>query len=145
MKKRGRPSKNGVKNGTWHMRTLMVMYAYDEARTSGLKHSAAVREAVAFVRQLHPEMSISETEVKRVLTELRPSDSPVALRSDYEILQGEEAARLRRIFAQMLAPTGSKSPSGLRNQDPARPLRRFSVGYVKRPIYPRHNAKDPNS
>jgi tetratricopeptide (TPR) repeat protein len=50
----------------------MVTYAYDEARTEGLKHSAAIREAVSFVQRLNPEMSISETEVK--LTAVPPAN-----------------------------------------------------------------------
>jgi hypothetical protein len=144
-KKRGRPRKHGVKNPSALARALMVIYAYDEARKDGLKHSAAIREAVAFVKRLRPEMSVSETEVRRILAELRPSDGQVALRSSCEIVEGKEAARLRKLLAQIRAFTGSKSATVLSSQDPERPLRKFYIGYMKRPIYPRHNAKSPHS
>lgn len=140
-KKRGRPPKYGVKDPWCLARALKVIYAYDKARTSGIKHSAAIREAVAFVRHLDPEMHISETEMRRVLAELRPSDSPVALLSSYEILEGEEAARLRSRTAQLLALVGSKSQSIAPDEDLTRPLKIFSIYVEKKRNYPRHNAK----
>jgi predicted 3-demethylubiquinone-9 3-methyltransferase (glyoxalase superfamily) len=42
-------------------RAGMLMCAYDEARESGQKHSAAVAQAVDDVGQRYPEMPISET------------------------------------------------------------------------------------
>jgi hypothetical protein len=145
MKRRGRPHKHGLKKPSALARALMVVYAYDKARKEGLKHSAAIREAVAFVKRIHPEMAISETEVRRILAEFHSSKSPVALRSNYEIVVGKEAARFRGLLAQIPGFKDSKSSSNSSRQDPQRPLRRFSIGYVKRPNYPRHNAKKPNS
>lgn len=144
MKKRGRPRKNGAKDPWSLARALMVIHAYDEARTGGIKHSAAVKEAADFVRWLCPGMPISETEVKRILAELRPAKGPAALLSSYEILEGEEAARARSRFAQMLALAGQIPPDPP-NQDPSRPLKRFSVSLGKRPNYPRYNAKNSGS
>jgi len=144
IRKRGRPPKNGVTEPWRFARALKIIYAYDKARVSGLKHTAAIREAVGFVRQLDPEMPVSETEVKRILAELRPSTGSVALLSNYEVLEGEEAARLRSRLAQMFAFAERKDTEPP-NQDPSRPLKRFSIGYGKRPNYPRHNAKNPNS
>lgn len=140
-KKRGRPPKNGAKDPWFLARTLEIIYAYDKARTSGIKHSAAIREAVAFVRHLDPEMHVSETEVRRVLAVLRPSDGPVALLSSYEILEGEEAAEIRNRFAETHAFNRSRSQLSAPDEDPTRPLKRFSIYLVKRRNYPRHNAK----
>jgi hypothetical protein len=123
----------------------MISYAYDKARTDGNKHSAAVRDAVDFVKQLEPEIAISEAEVKRILAELRPSDGPMALLATYDILEGEAAATHRSRFAQIVGSNGSKNPSDSPEKDPARPLKRFLISYGKRPTYPRHNAKTSNS
>jgi hypothetical protein len=75
LKKNGRPPKNGVVAPGRFLRALMVIHAFSKARAGGQKHSADVREAVEFVRQLDPEMPISETEVKRVLAEFLPRAS----------------------------------------------------------------------
>src|ERR1700756_4508244 len=99
-KKRGRPLKNGLTKPEFFARSIMILRGYQEARGRGEKHSAAVREAVAFVRQLDPEMPISETEVKRVLADLQPRDNPVAMKVGCAVLNDEEATK--RHFAQML-------------------------------------------
>jgi hypothetical protein len=141
-RKRGRPRKNGVKDPSFLARALKVLHAYDEARLGGMKHSAAVKESVSFVRNIDPHMPISETEVKRILAELRPSDSPVGLLSSCEVLEGPEAATRRRFFAQMI---GKENSADFLSKDPERPLKRFSFGIGKRPNYPRHNGKAPTS
>jgi hypothetical protein len=140
-KKRGRPTKNGVRDPAHLSRALKIICSYENARTGGIKHSSAVREAIAFVRQLDPGMPVSETEVKRILAELRPSDSPVSIQSNYEILEGEEAARIRSRFAHLLALAGCEAQSFAPDEDPTRPLKRFSISISKRRNYPRHNAK----
>jgi hypothetical protein len=144
MKKRGRPPKNGVVEPERFARALMVIHAYSEARAGRQKHSSAIREAVDFVRQLDPEMPISETEVKRVLAEFLPQDSQVTLTVDYSILEGEEAARRRSFYAQMLEFAGIKSTTELADQNLRKPLKSFKFGFGKRPNYPRHNAKTSN-
>jgi hypothetical protein len=141
MKKIGRPPKNGVVEPERFLRALMVTFAYSNARAGGQKHSAAVREAVEFVRRLDPEMSISETEVKRVLAEFLPHDNKVALAVDYSILEGEEAARRRSFFARMREFAENKSSTELTDQNLRKPLRSFRFGFGERPNYQRHNAK----
>lgn len=147
-KKRGRPSRNGVKEPWQFGRALMVIHAYSKARDGGQKHSAAIREAVDFVRQLDPEMPVSQTEVRRVLAEFRPQDSRVALRVDYSILEGEEAAKRRSFYAQMYAQmlefAGTKSTTELIDENLRKPLKSFKFGFGKRPNYSRHNAKTSN-
>ena len=141
MKKTGRPSKNGVVEPECFLRAVMVIHAFSESRARGQKHGAAIREAVEFVRQLAPEISISETEVKRVLAEFRPKNIPVALKVDYSILEGEEAAKRRRFLAESLDFAGNRTETKLTDQPLQRPLRSFSFGFGKRPNFPRHNAK----
>jgi hypothetical protein len=142
---RGRPRKHGVKSPWVLGRALKVIYAYNEARKHGQKHSVAVREAVAFVKRLRPAMPVSETEVRRILAEFRPRHGRVALQSNYRIVEEDEAARLRWRIEQLRQSLGIKNPSGSSNLDPRRPLKGFLIGYVERPIYPRHNAKTPTS
>ena len=142
-KRRGRPSRNGAKK-PWHFgRALTVIDAYTTARERGEKHSVAVRETVAFVRRRHPEMPISETEVKRILADLRPQNSSAVLTVTCSILEGEEAARRRSFFEQI--PQGIQDTVGSTDQNRRRPLTRFILGFRKRPNYVRHNAKGPNS
>jgi hypothetical protein len=140
MKKRGRPLKNGVTEPWRFVRALMVINAYTKARARGEKHSASIIEAVEFVRQLHPEMPISVTGAKRVLAEFLPQEGPIALRVDYSILEGEEAAKLRNFNAQRLRLVGTKCAMELTDRNTQRPLKRFRFGFGARPNYPRHNA-----
>jgi hypothetical protein len=145
MKKRGRPPKNGVVEAFCFGRALMIIHAYSKARDAGQKHSCAVRETVESVRQLDPKMPVSETAVKRVLAEFMPRDSQVALRVDYSILEGDDAAERRRFHAEMLAFAGNRISTELTDQDQRRPLKAFKFGFGIRPIYPRHNAKSPKA
>jgi hypothetical protein len=62
------------------VRNLIVLLAYEHARSGGEKHSSAVTEAIAAVKRFHPDMKVSETEVKRILAELRPKDAPIVAR-----------------------------------------------------------------
>jgi hypothetical protein len=140
IRKRGRPSTGGVKAPRQFKRALMVIYGYTKAREQGAKHAAAVQEAVDFVRQLDPQLSVSQTEVKRNLAEFLPQGGQVALTVDYSILEGKEAAR-RRFYVQMAEFAGTKSTAELTDQNLRKPLRSFKFGFGKRPQYPRHNAK----
>jgi hypothetical protein len=140
-KKRGRPPKKGRKD-PWHLaRALKILYAYDKARTSGMKHESAVIEAAAFVRQLNPEIPVSETEVKRILAELRPSSSPIAIKADYDVLEGEKAAGIRSHLNDLHDLEGSKVQLISPGEDPKRPLKRFSISLGMRQNYPRFNRK----
>ncbi len=145
MKKRGRPPKNGVVEPGNFLRVLEVISAHSKARNEGQKHSVAVREAVEFVRQVNPEMAISETGVKRVLAEFQPHDSQVALMSEYLILEGEEAARRRSLIMQIRELAGTNSATEPTAQNLRKPLKSFRFGFGNRPNYTRHNAKTSNS
>jgi hypothetical protein len=74
MKQRGRPGKNGVKPFWVLHRTMVGLCAYDKARSRGEKYEQALKAAVEEVRQIFPEMPMSETEMKRVLAEFRPKE-----------------------------------------------------------------------
>lgn len=143
-KGKGRPPKNGVTEPWRFGRALKVVHAYRKARAGGEKHSAAVREAVEFVRQHDPKMPISETEVKRILAEFLPKDGPAALVVEYATLEGEEAAKLRSLHEQRLANAGIKITGGLSDQNRRKPLKRFKFRFGERPHYPRHNASSTN-
>src|SRR5262249_42416703 len=104
----GRRRKNCLKGPEHLERAFMIMDAYCKARAAGLKHSTAVAETVDVVRQLDREIPISNTEVRRVLAELRPQGSPVELRVEYSTLEGEEAAARRHFFTHMAEFAGTK-------------------------------------
>ncbi len=145
MKTMGRPRRNGRKKPKHFLRALMIIDAYSKARAEGTKHSVAVRETVEAIKKLAPGMPISETEVKRVVAELSPRGGPIALTVEASVLEGEEAARLRRFHADMLEQTGIKEITNQPDSDPQRPLKRFAFGFDTKPRYPRHNAKTPQS
>lgn len=96
---RGRPKKNEDTIEFWRfVRAVMVMSAYDEARASGQKHSTAVTQAVAYVRQRFSEMPISETEVKRVLATFRPRNCQSSLQFNRVTLDDSELMRQRSVL-----------------------------------------------
>ena len=67
-KPRGRPRNEKDRIKSWQFgRVAMILCAYDEARRRGDKHSVAVKDAVDSIRQHSPELSISESEVRRTL------------------------------------------------------------------------------
>ena len=144
LKKRRRPRKNGVTKPEFLLRSISIIHAYQKARAIGGKHSAAVRDAIDFVRQLLPGMPISETAVRRTLSAFQPQHNPVSLRVDYSVLEGEEAVKIRSCNAQMLELMGTKNLTEMGDQDQRRPLHRFTLGIDKRPNYPRHNGKNAN-
>jgi hypothetical protein len=53
---------------------MVGLCAYDKARSRGEKYEQALKAAVEEVRQIFPEMPMSETEVKRVLAEFRTKE-----------------------------------------------------------------------
>jgi hypothetical protein len=150
MANRGRPKKDGIEE---FIIMNLVLHTYNQARCNGekLKHSSAVREAVAKVRACFPDVPgfppvrISETAVKRILAQFQPqgfADALVVtrigdteLRQNLEIYQAvsdqAEAVRcpelLRRTLRE-IAEVTEKMKVG------------FSFGYGPRPEYPRHNA-----
>jgi hypothetical protein len=121
-----------------------VLYAFDQARAKGEKYSVAIRESVSFCRQIHPGEPISETEVKRILAEFRPEGVPTTFVSDYSVVDGEEAKRIRRklSFRGFLSEDQAESTP---SEEDSKPLKRFTIRIAETPKYPRHNAKDPES
>jgi hypothetical protein len=139
-KKRGRPAKNGVKDVRALSRVFAVLYSYDNARSRGEKYSLAIRECVAFVRQLHPGMPISETEVKRILAEFRPRNGRVILKVECSVAEGEEAQAIRsKLLSFRGFMPGSHTESA---QKGSKPLKRFILRFATALEYPRHNARD---
>src|SRR5262249_28847505 len=104
-KKRGRPKTNGVRPGWVLLRDNIALNAYDEARTSGEKHETALKTMVAAVQRWNPEMSMSETEAKRILARWRGKErTGTILGRGEQVLQGEAAAYyLERIYDLQVA------------------------------------------
>jgi len=72
----------------------IVQAAYDEAREMSEKHSVAVRDAVDAVRRRNPEVPISETGVKCILSNFRPRRSGTIFRFERSLLSEEEIKKL---------------------------------------------------
>jgi hypothetical protein len=115
MTNRGRPSKHGTQPLWMVTRAMKAVYAYQHAREAGTKYSAAVREAVASVRNQFP---MSEIELKRILAKWQPKNARVV----FLVVKPDDCGELVRF------PDGK--------------LRRvLSIAVGPRPKYPRHNAK----
>jgi hypothetical protein len=127
MAKKGRPRKNGLQPAWMLGRTLQVIFAYNEAKASGMKHSSAVTAAVEAVKKVWPEMPISETEVKRILATWQPKGSSLALK----VIKGSDLPQpfSPAMYEMMGIPAGGRK-------------NRLIFGFDRRPTYPRSNAKD---
>ncbi len=68
MAKPGRPPKS---TSFAAKRWLYALCEFDKARQAGEKHSAALHTAAAEMLRKHPHLKISETEIKRMLAQLR--------------------------------------------------------------------------
>jgi hypothetical protein len=145
-KKLGRPrKKKGVTPFMNFQRIGLVMHWYDEERTNGQKHSAAVAQTVELIKQNHPMMRISQAEVKRILAALRPRGSHTILRFEGSTVRGEELAKHYRIEAQPAAVfqnKGSKLPAPADDILP-KSVTIYRTYCSERPNYPRHNRKPP--
>jgi hypothetical protein len=143
-KLRGRPKKKLGELESWRfVRVGLVMSAFDEARENGYKHSAAITHAVEYVRQHHPEMPISETEVRRTLATYRPINGRTTLRFKRLIVDDEKLARLRCLLEQVTKAQSERNlsapPPSIKNLPES--LTAIKFGYFERPLYPRHNRK----
>jgi hypothetical protein len=138
-RKRGRPSKNGITKPWYLGRALKIINIYTELRTKAEKHSAAVSGTVESLLQLDPDMHVSESVVKRVLSEFQPPNSLTVFLVDYSILEGPEAAAVRSRFAS--PPLEPREESVVDDPALSRPLKRFTISIGKRPKYLRHNAQ----
>jgi hypothetical protein len=143
-KLRGRPKKNsGELEFRRFVRAGLIMCAFDEAREGGDKHSAAVTHAVAYVRQHHPEMPVSESEVKRTLATYRPIESRTILKFKRSKIDDERLAPLRHMFEQVATVQDEKHLSArpFSFNDVPTSLSAIKFGFSERPLYPRHNRK----
>lgn len=143
----GRPKKNEGRIEAWHLlRAAMAMSAYNEARASGQKHSAAVTQALDYIRQHCSEMPISETEVKRTLAAYQPRDSQTTFQFKRVSPDDVELARLRlirKLLARVQDKKGLWVPLPSIDDLPKSPVA-YTFGFAKRPLYPRHNRKISN-
>jgi hypothetical protein len=143
MAKRGRPNKNGAKPGWMLFRIATVLHAYDQARSSGEKHSGAIAAAAAAVRSQVPEMRISETEVKRVLAEFRSKNSGQTLIITQSIVRGRKLDiwfdNLRWIAEESPRKLGVPHLPDYRSKP--RQLRTLRIKVGPRPRHPRSNAR----
>ncbi len=145
-RKRGRPRKKEDTIQPWQFaRAALAMCAYDEARAKGEKHSVAVAQATYFVKKRHPEMRISETEVKRILATWRPRNVGTILRFERSVLTEEKIKKFRWIREQLATLQGKR---GLilpvpPNYDQGPSFAAFTIRFAERPNYPRHNRKIP--
>jgi hypothetical protein len=144
----GRPKKKEGTRECWRFfRDGMAMSAYDEARESGQKHSAAITQSVDHVRKRCPKMPMSETGVRRALATYRPRGSQTILQFKRVTLNNEQLTRRRWITEQLASVEGRK---GLRvplpsiDDLPKRPTV-YMFGYAERPVYPRHNRQIPKA
>ena len=127
-------------------RVAKVASSYDEARKRGEKHSAAVRETVDSLRLANPEMPISETEVRRILSRHRPRGSETILLFE-RVPSSEEDIEKRRLMRKHIraweGSNGAALPPLPADSESHR-REKFLISFGKRPDYPRHNRKAPN-
>jgi hypothetical protein len=124
-------------------RLAKVSSAYDELRENGEKHSSAVTGVVAHLRQSSPEMPISETGVKRILSKFRPKEGGAILRFERFPMTEEDINRYRAVFEQAAAALenmGLRLPQ-MPVYDKTRRRDKFLIRFSERPKYPRHNGK----
>ncbi len=120
------------------------MCVYDEARKRGEKHSAAVNQAVKYVRQHRSDMPISETEVKRTLANFRPRNFRTILRFKRSTLSKEKLKQLRSIQKQLGSLEAKKGQPSIAIPNLPKSRVAYTFGFEERPLYPRHNRKIPN-
>jgi hypothetical protein len=145
-RRRGRPKKKEGSIEPWQFgRLAMVTSAYDEARKRREKHSVAVREAVDSLRLGSPEMPISETVVRRILSTYRPKGSGTILLFERSVMSEADIQKYRLIREQIAALQGKKGITlpPLPAYDETRRREKFTIRFAARPDYPRHNRKTP--
>ena len=144
-KQRGRPRKDQDAIKPWQFyRAARVMLYYDEARQRGEKHSAAIREVVELFKEEHPEVRVSETEVKRVLAEFRPRGRKLILCFERQILTEDSIRKLYWIRQQIAEAEHKKleAPQAPHNFIVGQVSPALAIRISEKPNYPRHNRKD---
>ena len=143
---RGRPRKLKDSIKPWEFgRFAKASCAYDEFRELGEKHDGAVKEVVATLKQSSPEIPISETGVKRILSKYRPKGSGTILRFERSTLSEEDRKKYRSVLEQateFCEKMGLPLPQ-LPVFDETRHREKFLIRFSERPDYPRHNRKAP--
>ena len=145
----GRPPQNGIKPISILFRNLRVIGFYNQARSSGLKHSSAVTETVELMESV-AKIAISETSVRRILAEYQPKGSHMAFRlmriPDAEVQQ--DLARYRAMADQAealgypeLMKKVTREIAGMLSKLTAG----FEFGFGPRIEHPRINARSPKS
>jgi hypothetical protein len=136
-RKRGRPPKHGVKDGSVFRRVLAVLDLYDKLRRDGNKYSSTITGVVA---SLHERgIWISETEVRRIVTEFRPRNAPLTLLTDSYILDQNQAEPVHKILRELPGNAASKEQA-TPISDPLKPIRCYPIRFGKPPVYPRAKA-----
>jgi hypothetical protein len=141
---RGRPKKKEDSLEPWQFgRAAIVLSAYDESRGKGEKHSAAVSDAVEFLRRCSPEVRISKTGVKRILSQFRPRGSGAVLRFERSPWTEEDKKRYSLICEHSAAFAGRKGIilPRLPAYHETHHRDKFLIRFSERPEYPRHNRK----
>jgi hypothetical protein len=142
----GRPRKDPQTLPAWRfMRSAMALAEYHESRKRGMKHSSAITEAAAFVRQRCPDMPISKSEVRRSLAIFWPRDGHWVLVFNESTLSDADVEERRWIQEQIAHLDGKK---GLtvplpKAEDWPRSRDVITMSIAERPVYPRHNRKAP--
>jgi hypothetical protein len=143
MAKRGRPRKNGVRNGAILGRELTIVHAYDKSRGAGEKYETAIRDAEQAILDRY-RRQVSTTEVKRVLARFRPKNAAECWLLEESILQGDELTEYHSVMDQLAAAFPEQVPPSARRPKVVRALT-GSIGAL--PRYPRINQKiaDPRN
>jgi hypothetical protein len=112
----GRPAKNGVKEASVFFRAMIALEGYDQARSRGEKYVVSLESGIAAVRREFPDISMSTTEMKRVLAEFRSE----GLRDTLFVSESENT----------VTPDGRKCRKA------------WALTISAPPKYPRHNARE---
>lgn len=145
-RKRGRPRKTNDRVPFWRFALAgIAMCAYDEARQKGEKHSVAISEAVAFVREYFAGMQISETELRRVLARWRPRGAGTIFRFERSVWPDDEGMGFDNIHEQpsvLHRSEGQAESVPPEGRSVSAPMV-FKIRLSERPNYLRHNRKNP--
>jgi hypothetical protein len=124
-----------------------LMRFHHEARIRGEKHAVAKEEAVHEYRENFPGARVSTTTVSRALATHRPKgrqtvligvpgDPSEELQERFRVVCNDVAEMKHRLLGLPMTAPDAAVP---------RITKVFDVCTGTRPIYPRHNKKDPNA
>jgi hypothetical protein len=131
----------------WEFRRVAkVSSLYAEFRGKGMKHSAAVTEVVAAFKRSMPEMPISESGVRRILSKYRPRGGGIILSFERASLNEEDIKRYGWMRALADAPVEKIGIplAELPVHGEKYPREKVLLHFSERPNYPRINRKAPS-